>query len=96
MVTKRLKCPCCGQESNQKRIGFNRSGTQRCLCTVCKRAYTLNPKKRAYPEELRQIAIKEYYAGASGRAVGNLHGMSKSNVYNWIKKNRECMDKSKD
>ena len=74
--------------------GFNRSGTQRCLCGLCNYKYTFNPKTKNYPEELRQIAIKEYYAGASGRAVGLLHGMNKSNVYNWIKKNRHCVDKS--
>jgi len=76
--------------------GYNRSGTQRCLCGLCNYKYTLNPKKREYPEELRQIAIKEYYAGASGRAVGMIHGMSKSNVYNWIKKNCGSVDKSGD
>jgi len=80
------KCPRCGSESNQMSMGYNRSGTQRVLCGKCKKTYTENPKRNAYPEELRQIAIKEYYAGASGRAVGALHGMSKSNVYNWIKK----------
>ena len=76
--------------------GYNRSGTQRCLCGECNYKYTHNPKRHAYSEELRQIAIKEYYAGASGRAVGLMHGMSKSNVYNWIKKNGGCVDKSED
>ena len=28
-----------------------------------------------------------YYSGVSGRGVGKVLGMSKSNVYNWIKKN---------
>jgi transposase-like protein len=87
METIGKRCPVCGLESKQKRMGFNRSGTQRCLCKVCRKSYTINPKRYAYPEEVRQIAIKEYYAGASGRVVGQLHGMSKANVYNWIKKN---------
>ena len=30
--------------------------------------------------------MKIYYSGASGRKVGLILGMSKANVYNWIKK----------
>ena len=33
------------------------------------------------------MAIKAYYAGASGRGVGKIFGFSKASVYNWIKKN---------
>ena len=47
----------------------------------------MNRKHREYPEEIRQQAIKTYYAGASGRGVGKVFGFSKANVYNWIKKN---------
>ena len=46
----------------------------------------LTPKTREYPEEIRQQAIKTYYAGASGRGVGKILGFNKANVYNWIKK----------
>ena len=35
---------------------------------------------------MRELAIKMYYSGVSGRGVGKALGMSKSNVYNWIKK----------
>ncbi len=65
----------------------NRSGTQKCFCNDCKKYYTLEPKTREYPEEIRQQAIKTFYAGASGRTVGKVFGFSKANVYNWIKKN---------
>jgi transposase-like protein len=87
-------CPKCGKAINQKNFGVNRSGTQRCMCKECGCTYTLAPKKRAYPEELRKLAIKEYYAGISGRGVGKIHGMSGNNVYNWIKKTEEGVDKS--
>lgn len=80
------KCPICGREENQRNCGKNRSGSQRCFCTKCKKYYTLNPKTREYPEEVRQKAIKAYYAGASGRGVEKLFNFSKANVYNWIKK----------
>jgi len=69
--------------------GKNRSGTQRCFCNGCKKYYTLEPKVREIPEEIRQQAIKTYYAGVSGRGVGKVFGFSKANVYNWIKKMTE-------
>ncbi len=67
--------------------GKNRSGTQQILCRHCKKTYTIEPKRNAYDEETRALALKIYYAGASGRGVGKVLGMSKANVYNWIKKN---------
>jgi len=81
------KCPKCGEIRNQIKKGYNASGTQRCFCKECKIVYTVNPKKREYPEEVRRQAMKTYYAGASGRGVGKIFGFSKANVYNWIKKN---------
>ena len=80
-------CPKCGKNKNQVKKGFNRSGTQRCICKDCDITYTLEPKKRAYPEEVRKLALKMYYSGVSGRGVGKVLGMDKANVYNWIKKN---------
>jgi transposase-like protein len=67
--------------------GYNRSGTQRCLCGRCGVTYTLNPKKREYSEETKRLAFKMFYSGVSGRGVGKILKMSKANVYNWIKKN---------
>ncbi len=68
------------------KVGFNDSGTQRCKCNICGIRYTLEPKRVAYPEEIRQAAIKTFYSGVSGRRVGHIFHMSKSNIYNWIKK----------
>ncbi|MCL1843356.1 MAG: helix-turn-helix domain-containing protein [Defluviitaleaceae bacterium] len=79
-------CPQCGNTENQSNFGKNRSGTQRCKCNDCGKTYTLNPKTRAIPEEVRQQAIKAYHSGVSGRGVGKLLGMNKSNVCRWIKK----------
>ena len=66
------------------------------MCKECGVAYTLNPKQNEYSEETKKQAIKTYYSGVSGRGVGKLMGMSKSNVYNWIKKSEpdnQNMDK---
>ncbi len=87
-VTEKSRiCPKCGSETGQVKKGYNRSGTQRCLCRKCGATYTINPKQRAYPEETRKLAIKMFYSGVSGRGVGKVLGMNKANVYNWIKKN---------
>ena len=87
-------CPKCGSKEEQAKYGYNRSGTQRCKCKNCKQIYTMQPKTRAYSEEMRETAIKAYYSGVSGRGVGKIFGMSKANVYNWIKKSKKReMDK---
>jgi len=64
------KCPKCGQEKGQVKKGFNLSGTQRYKCKDCGVAYTPKPKRHEYPDEVKQQALKTYYSGVSGRAVG--------------------------
>jgi len=89
-------CPKCNSAENQVNAGFNKSGTQRCLCRFCNYKYTQGGKTREYPEEVKQQAIKTYYSGVSGRGVGRLMGFSKANVYNWLKKTGCGVDKSND
>lgn len=86
---KERKCPRCGATEKQHLQGQNRSGTRRCICRICEKTYTLNPKSSAYSEEVRQQAIKMYYGGVSGRGVGKILGMGKENVVRWIKKNEQ-------
>jgi len=86
-IDEARRCPECGKAEHQVNAGRNRSGTQRCFCTDCKKYYTLGAKTRTYSDETRQSALKIYYSGVSGRGVGKILGMSKANVYNWIKKN---------
>ena len=83
---EKRQCPKCGAEEEQINAGYNRSGTQRCVYMKCKHKYTPSGKNRVYLAEIREQAIKTYYSGVSGRGVGKLFGMSKANVYNWIKK----------
>lgn len=42
----------------QVKMGYNRSGTQRCQCKECGTRYTLNPKKHEYPDETKELALK--------------------------------------
>ena len=87
------QCPKCGEVGNQINGGYNRSGTQRCVCKNCNHKYTPSGKNREYSEEIRAQAIRAYYSGVSGRGVGKLFGMNKANVYNWIKKTAGREDK---
>ena len=80
------QCPRCKAEDGQMKNGKNRSGSQSYLCRHCKKAYTSDPKRLAYNEEIRTQAMKIFYSGTSGRGVGKIFGFSKANVYNWIKK----------
>ena len=86
-IEQGMNCPNCRDTSGQMKKGYNRSGTQRCICGRCGVTYTINPKQREYSEETKELAIKMYYSGVSGRGVGKVLGMNKANVYNWIKKN---------
>ncbi len=80
------KCPKSGKTENQVKVGYNWSWSQLCKCKECDIYYTIDPKRHAYSEETRELAIKMYYGGVSGRGVGKILGMNKSNVANWIKK----------
>lgn len=85
-IDESRRCPKCGSIENQIRVGYNSSGTQRCKCKDCNIRYTPEQKKHEYSDETKQLAIKMYYSGISGRSIGKILGMNKANVYNWIKK----------
>jgi transposase-like protein len=91
-INENRRCPKCGLAENQINKGYNRSRTQRCMCRDCGATYTVDPKERAYPEETRTQAIALRISGMSGRRIGKKFGMSKSNVYNWIKRTEHNAD----
>jgi transposase len=51
--------------------------------------YTPIPKKHGYSEEEKNLAIKYYYEGNSGRSTGRFFKMSKANAVRWIKERAE-------
>jgi transposase-like protein len=87
------QCPKCKAVAAQINAGYSSTGKQRRLCKVCNYKYSLNPKSNAYPQETRDLAIREYYSGVSARGVGKIHKMSHINVLTWIKKSRDGVDK---
>ncbi len=64
------KSPKCEKIENQIKAGYNGLGSQRCKCKECGIYYTIELKRHAYTEETRKLVIKMYYAGVSGRMVG--------------------------
>jgi transposase-like protein len=84
MENKKI-CPRCGASEKQHKHTANKSGSKRYICRACGKTYTPEPQKHAYTEEERTGAIKAYYECKSGRAVGRLLGMSRSNAVRWIK-----------
>ena len=56
----------------------------------CGISYIIDPKRIAYSDEVRELAIKTYYSGVSGRDVEKIFYMNKANVYNWIRKRNKC------
>lgn len=79
-----MNCPNCNAEAKQYKAGFNRSGSQRHRCGVCKRAYTPKPNPLGYSAETRMLAIRMYLEGNSQRAIGRILKVSQQSVANWI------------
>ena len=75
-----IKCSSCGEKQIWK--ARKPRGKQQYQCKKCRRKFI---KELNYSEEFKREAIKIFYEGNSGRAVGRLMGINKSTVYNRIK-----------
>ena len=80
-----VKCPHCNNADNQVKAGLTTAGSQRYYCKDCKKYYCPNPKKWKYTEEERKAALRLLASGATGRGVGKVLKMAKSNAYRWAK-----------
>jgi len=83
MGAEEAKCPKCGSGDRQQKKGFTGGGSQRFFCGACKHKYTPRPKKWAYSAAERALALRLLVLGNSGRAVGKVLGMCRSNAYRW-------------
>ena len=77
-------CPDCQDTQKQVKAGFNRSGSQRYRCNICKRRYTPQPA-RLYGDAMRQQALNWYVDGASYRWIARHLGVHHVTVMNWVK-----------
>jgi transposase-like protein len=59
MVT--VSCPHCTNVNAVIQFGFNRSGTARCRCNVCKKTFTRSPRSRTLSAE-KEAAIERALA----------------------------------
>jgi len=78
----REKCEKCGSESKQQLYGKDMSGKQRYRCCECRKVYIIDVQ---YTPEFKQQAMRLYFEGNSGRAVGRIMGISKNTIWLWLK-----------
>lgn len=58
MVAHVIVCPHCQQTQPVIRHGVNRSGTPRCRCKDCNRAFTLAPRSRRLAPDKEQTVLR--------------------------------------
>lgn len=78
------QCPHCQDSTQQIKIGFNASGSQRWRCKACERKYTPQPKQQGYSDALRQQAVRLYVDGLNFRRIARHLGVHHQTVINWI------------
>ena len=86
------KCPRCGSEERQHKIGFTKAGSQRYKCQECDCRYTPEPKHHGYSEETRRQAVKMYLDGINFRRIGRILGVHHTSVMNWVNAYAERVD----
>ena len=84
-----MKCPKCGAEVKQNKIGKTSAGSQRYRCFVCQCKYTPEKKTRGYGPELRRQAVRLYVDGMNLRRIGRHLGIDHSTVSAWVKAHAE-------
>jgi len=59
MVSVIIPCPHCEEVERVRRYGRTRSGSERCYCNVCRRAFALNPKPITLSDHKRQAILRQ-------------------------------------
>ena len=89
-----MQCPRCSARAKQYKIGFNRSGSRKYRCAVCKKTYTPEPNEHGYPDAIRLQAIKLYLEGNSLRSIGRILKVTHQSISNWIEAYSQQIPKS--
>jgi transposase len=84
-----MKCPKCGSEEKQHKVGKLPSGSQRYRCYLCGCKYTPEKKPYSYDEEFRKKAVQLYVDGMNLRRIGRQLGVHHQSVANWAKAHAE-------
>jgi len=77
------KCPKCGSRAPQYAHGTTLKGNDRYRCSECKKTYILAEPK--YNDDFKKKAIKLYFEGNSGRAVGRMLSIGPNTARGWMK-----------
>ncbi len=88
------KCPRCGSETQQHKIGRTQAGSQRYHCQTCACRYTPEPKHHGYQPEIRQQAIRMYLDGLNFRRIGRLLNVHHTSVMNWVNAYADTLDEA--
>ena len=78
------QCPYCYSNERQVKSGFNRTGSQRYQCQLCRRQYTPAPLPLGYDDRTREQALKLYLEGNGLRRIGRLLSVNHQSVANWV------------
>jgi len=66
------------------KAGFNRSGSQRYRCQVCKRYTTPVPNLNGHSLDDHELALKMYLEGNGPRRIGRFLQVAHQTVANWL------------
>lgn len=88
MVILVFACPHCGEKERVRRHGRTRQGSERLYCTVCRRAFTPNPKSRSLSGEKEQLILKAKALAEKTPmvAIARTFGVGRNTLYALLKK----------
>jgi transposase-like protein len=81
-----IACPHCGQTKPVNRHGTNPSGSARCFCRTCKKAFTLDPKPTTLTDEKRALIERHLQERTSIRGICRAVRCSPNTVYAVLQK----------
>jgi len=64
--------------------GFNRTGSQRLQCQLCRRQYPPEPLTLGYDDQTQEQALKLYLEGNGFRRIGRILLVNYQSVANWV------------
>jgi DNA-binding LacI/PurR family transcriptional regulator/transposase-like protein len=76
-------CPRCGSSAGQVRAGTN-GGRQQYQCGACRRRYVPEPKRRGYPDSLRDRAAALHAEDWTLVRIGETLGVTPRTLRNWF------------
>ena len=89
----REKCPKCGSNGKKHRYGKSPKGVQKWRCQDCMSVFY---EKVRYDDEFKMQAMRVYFEGNSGRAVGRVMRISKNTIWRWMAKYAENIGENTD